>query len=80
MAATSVCMDTYGGRYSGACKANGDHIEMITEGNTRKMLDPLIRELIATIGNGHAPERVLYFRDGVSHGSTPKSCRWRFLI
>ncbi|KAK1145566.1 Protein argonaute [Aspergillus melleus] len=68
MAAMSVCMDTFGGRYWGACEANGDRIEIIARANMEIMLTPLVREWMSTVGQGRAPERVYYFRDGVSTG------------
>lgn len=68
MAAISVCMDTFGGRYYGACETNGDRVEIINRSNLEVMLTPLIREWMSTVGQGRAPERVYYFRDGVSAG------------
>ncbi|KAH1338083.1 hypothetical protein KXX67_000930 [Aspergillus fumigatus] len=68
MAAMSVCMDTFGGRYWGACEANGDRLEIIATSNIEVILTPLIREWMATVGEGRAPEHVYYFRDGVSTG------------
>ncbi|THC99021.1 hypothetical protein EYZ11_001495 [Aspergillus tanneri] len=68
MAAMSVCMDTFGGRYWGACEANGDRIEILARANIEIMLTPLVREWMSTVGQGRAPERVYYFRDGVSTG------------
>ncbi|PYH41337.1 putative eukaryotic translation initiation factor eIF-2C4 [Aspergillus saccharolyticus JOP 1030-1] len=68
MAAVSVCMDNFGGRYFGACEANGDRVEIINRANLEIMLTPLIREWMSTVGQGRAPEHVYYFRDGVSTG------------
>lgn len=68
MAAMAVCMDTFGGRYWGACESNGERIEMIARSNIEVMLTPLVREWMATVGGGRAPDNVYYFRDGVSTG------------
>lgn len=68
MAAMAVCMDTFGGRYWGACETNGERNEMIARSNIEVMLTPLVREWMATVGRGRAPEHVYYFRDGVSTG------------
>ncbi|KAL2809793.1 Piwi domain-containing protein [Aspergillus granulosus] len=68
LAAMSVCMDTFGGRYWGACEANGDRVEIIARANLESMLTPLVREWMSTVGQGRAPDNVYYFRDGVSAG------------
>ncbi|KAF9891139.1 hypothetical protein FE257_005075 [Aspergillus nanangensis] len=68
LAAMSVCMDSFGGRYWGACEANGERIEIISRANIEIMLTPLVREWMGTVGNGRAPQHVYYFRDGVSTG------------
>ncbi|OJJ51616.1 hypothetical protein ASPZODRAFT_435068 [Penicilliopsis zonata CBS 506.65] len=68
MAAMTVCMDTFGGRYWGACEANGDRVEIINRSNIEVILLPLVREWMSTVGQGRAPDHVYYFRDGVSSG------------
>ncbi|KAL4991381.1 Piwi domain-containing protein [Aspergillus falconensis] len=68
LAAMSVCMDQFGGRYWGACEANGERVEMIARANLEIMLTPLIREWMSTVGEGRGPDNVYYFRDGVSEG------------
>ncbi|KAL4786184.1 Piwi domain-containing protein [Aspergillus varians] len=68
LAAMSVCMDQFGGRYWGACEANGERVEMIARANMETMLTPLVREWMSTVGGGKAPDNVYYFRDGVSEG------------
>ena len=68
MAAMSVSADQFGARYWGACEANGDRVEIINRANIEIMLTPLVREWMATVGGGRAPENVYYFRDGVSGG------------
>ncbi|KAL4911561.1 hypothetical protein BDW74DRAFT_143177 [Aspergillus multicolor] len=64
LAAVAVCMDQFGGRYWGACEANGERIEMVARANMEIMLTPLIREWMLTVGDGRAPDNVYYFRDG----------------
>ncbi|KKZ62495.1 hypothetical protein EMCG_03108 [[Emmonsia] crescens] len=66
MAAMTVSMDTFGGRYTAACETNGDHVEMISQANIKSILSPLFREWSATIGQGRLPQNIYYFRDGVS--------------
>ncbi|KAL2014266.1 hypothetical protein VTN00DRAFT_1791 [Thermoascus crustaceus] len=68
MAAVSVCMDAFGGRYFGACETNGERVELISEVNLHSMLSPLIREWMMVANKGAAPKNVYYFRDGVSTG------------
>ncbi|KAE8152713.1 Piwi domain-containing protein [Aspergillus avenaceus] len=72
MAAMSVCMDDFGGRYWGSCECNGDRNEIIARANLEHMLLPLVREWMSTVGEGRAPENVYYFRDGVSTGEFAK--------
>ncbi|KAB8071607.1 Piwi domain-containing protein [Aspergillus leporis] len=72
MAAMSVCMDAFGGRYWGSCEANGDRVEIIARANLEHILLPLVREWMSTVGEGRAPENVYYFRDGVSEGEFQK--------
>ncbi|PWY92461.1 eukaryotic translation initiation factor 2c [Aspergillus heteromorphus CBS 117.55] len=68
MAAMSVCMDSFGGAYWGACEANGDRQEIIARSNIEHMLTPLVREWMSTVNQGAVPTNVYYFRDGVSGG------------
>jgi eukaryotic translation initiation factor 2C len=68
MAAMTVSMDQFGGRYTAACETNGEHVEIITQANIQSMLSPLFREWVMTIGQGRVPQNLYYFRDGVSEG------------
>ncbi|EEH20043.2 hypothetical protein PABG_02302 [Paracoccidioides brasiliensis Pb03] len=68
MAAVSVSMDQFGGRYAGACQTNGDHVEMISEANVESMLTPLFKAWYTSVGQGRVPQNIYYFRDGVSEG------------
>ncbi|QVM08605.1 hypothetical protein D8B26_003290 [Coccidioides posadasii str. Silveira] len=68
MASFTVCMDTFGGRYTAGCETNGERREIISPLNIKEILSPLIREWVMNIGNGRNPENLYYFRDGVSEG------------
>lgn len=68
MAAMTVSMDQFGGRYTAACETNGEHVEIISQANIKSMLSPLFREWVMTIGQGRVPQNVYYFRDGISEG------------
>ena len=68
MAALTMSLDKFGGRYAAACQTNGKHVEMITEANWTSMLGPLARYWVSTIGGGRVPATIYYFRDGVSEG------------
>lgn len=68
MAAMTVSMDTFGGRYLAACETNGSRVEVITQSNIRSILSPMFREWTMTIGQGNVPRNLYYFRDGVSEG------------
>ncbi|KAK2871848.1 hypothetical protein FQN49_002759 [Arthroderma sp. PD_2] len=68
MAAMTVSMDTFGGRYTAACETNGERVELISQANIKCILSPLIREWVMNIGKGNVPQNVYYFRDGLSSG------------
>jgi eukaryotic translation initiation factor 2C len=68
MAAMTASLDSFGGRYMGACQTNGGNVEVISETNIREMLGPLITEWATTVGRGQYPKNIYYFRDGVSSG------------
>ena len=68
MAAVTVSMDRFGGRYAAACQTNGYRVEMITPWNLDDMLKPLFREWMMRVAGGRLPEHVIYMRDGVSEG------------
>lgn len=67
-AAITVSMDDICARYAAAVETNGIRAEMITTKNIEKMLEPLIKHWIRTVGGGKLPGHVYYFRDGVSAG------------
>jgi eukaryotic translation initiation factor 2C len=68
MAAMTVSMDAFGGRYLAGCDTNGDRVEIITQTNIKNILSPLFREWCQTVGQGRVPANLMYFRDGVSEG------------
>ncbi|KAF3491565.1 eukaryotic translation initiation factor 2c [Arthroderma uncinatum] len=68
MAAMTVSMDTFGGRYTAGCETNGERVEIISQANVKSILSPLIREWVMNTGKGSVPKQVYYFRDGLSSG------------
>ncbi|KAK2773705.1 hypothetical protein FQN52_004512 [Onygenales sp. PD_12] len=68
MAAMTVSMDQFGGRYTAGCETNGEHVEIITQANITSILKPLIGRWVRTVGQGKFPQYIYYFRDGVSEG------------
>lgn len=66
MAAMTVSMDQLAARYAAACETNGYRMEMIETDNITSMLKPMIQHWVQTVGGGRFPQRILYFRDGVS--------------
>jgi eukaryotic translation initiation factor 2C len=70
MAALTMSMDSFGGRYAAAVETNGHRVEMITEHNLRNMLLPLFHHWLTKFGGKpeNLPRHIYYFRDGVSEG------------
>ena len=68
MAAISVSMDRFGGRYLATCQSNGHRVEMITAWNLDDMLKPMFREWMRRVSKGRMPEHMIIIRDGVSDG------------
>ena len=66
MAAMTASMDPLGARYAAVCDSNGFRVEMIQTDKINSMLKPLIQHWVQTAGKGSFPQRILYFRDGVS--------------
>lgn len=66
MAALTVSMDRFAGRYAAACQTNGHRVEMISEANIRNMLTPLVDFWKKQVGGGRIPQQIYYIRDGVS--------------
>ena len=68
VAALTMSMDLLGIRYAAACETNGFRVEMITTDNINSMMKPLLQTWSQTVGQGKFPQRIFYFRDGVSEG------------
>nr|POE48842.1 protein argonaute [Quercus suber] len=68
MAAMTVSLDKLAIRYAGACETNGFRVEMITTDNINSMLKPQLKQWMSNVGGGRVPQRLFYFRDGVSEG------------
>nr|POE92423.1 protein argonaute [Quercus suber] len=68
MAAMTVSLDKLAIRYSGLCETNGFRVEMITTENITQLLKPQMKNWMSNVGGGRVPQRLFYFRDGVSEG------------
>ncbi|KAK4556352.1 Protein argonaute [Recurvomyces mirabilis] len=68
MAALTCSMDRLAIRYAAACETNGFRVEMMTTENINSMLKPLVQSWVGAVGGGKFPQRIFYFRDGVSEG------------
>ncbi|KAK3109735.1 Protein argonaute, partial [Teratosphaeriaceae sp. CCFEE 6253] len=68
MAALTCSMDRLAIRYAAACQTNGFRVEMITTANINEMLKPMVQSWVSAVGGGKFPQRIIYFRDGVSEG------------
>ncbi|KAF9638526.1 putative eukaryotic translation initiation factor 2c protein [Lasiodiplodia theobromae] len=53
-------------RYAAQCDTNGFRVEMISTPNIDNLLGRMVTHWVNGIGQGKLPERVIYFRDGVS--------------
>ncbi|EKG10810.1 Argonaute/Dicer protein PAZ [Macrophomina phaseolina MS6] len=53
-------------RYAAQCDTNGFRVEMISTPNIDNLLGRLVTHWVNSVGRGQLPQRVLYFRDGVS--------------
>lgn len=67
-AAITVSADTAFVKYWAECQTNGNRVEMVTTSNIEDHFGNMARNWIQRIGQGRAPKRVLYIRDGVSEG------------
>lgn len=69
MAALTMSTNLDCTRYAAQCNTNGHRVEIITTANIKDCLRPLLENYwIPNIGGGRLPQRILYFRDGVSEG------------
>ncbi|KAA8613409.1 eukaryotic translation initiation factor 2C 2 [Pyrenophora tritici-repentis] len=67
-AAITVSADAYFVKYWAECNTNGNRVEMVTTTNIYEHFGNMARVWMQRIGQGRAPQRVLYIRDGVSEG------------
>lgn len=65
-AAITVSADPLFARYWADVQTNGNRVEMITTSNIQDHFGPMAKAWMQRLGNGMAPERVLFIRDGVS--------------
>jgi eukaryotic translation initiation factor 2C len=65
-AAITVSADAYFAKYWADVQTNGNRVEMITSSNIHDHFGPMARNWMQRVGQGKAPQRVLYIRDGVS--------------
>lgn len=68
MAALTMSMDQQGIRYAATAETNGYRVEMISTDNINSMLKPMFQYWTTNVNNGKFPQRIVYFRDGVSEG------------
>ena len=67
-ASLTVSMDRECIRYAAGCQTNGHRVEIISHWNMVNILSPLFREWMMSVGEGRAPQHIIYMRDGVSEG------------
>jgi len=67
-AAITVSADPGFVKYWAEVQTNGNRVEMITTSNIEDYFGNMARNWIQRLGQGRAPKRVLYIRDGVSEG------------
>ncbi|RAR09531.1 Piwi-domain-containing protein [Stemphylium lycopersici] len=67
-AAITVSADVHFARYWAEVQTNGNRVEMVTTSNINDHFGSMARNWMQKIGQGKAPQRVLYIRDGVSEG------------
>lgn len=53
-------------RYAAQCDTNGFRVEMISTPNIDNLLGRMVTHWVNKVGRGQLPQRVMYFRDGVS--------------
>ena len=68
MAAMTLSMDRLGIRYAAGCETNGFRVEMIQTEVINSLLKPMLQSWVQNVGGGSFPQRIIYFRDGVSEG------------
>jgi len=69
MAALTMSTNLECTRYAALCNTNGHRVEIITTANINDCLGKLIKGFwVPVVGGSKLPDRILYFRDGVSEG------------
>ncbi|KAF1946406.1 Piwi-domain-containing protein [Clathrospora elynae] len=67
-AAITVSADPLFAKYWAEVQTNGNRVEMVTTSNIHQHFGYMAKNWMQRIGQGRAPQRVLYIRDGVSEG------------
>ncbi|KAF2129769.1 eukaryotic translation initiation factor 2C 2 [Dothidotthia symphoricarpi CBS 119687] len=67
-AAITVSADVHFAKYWAEVQTNGNRVEMVTTSNIEEHFGFMAKNWMQRIGQGQAPKRVLYIRDGVSEG------------
>ncbi|KAI8939451.1 hypothetical protein NX059_003228 [Plenodomus lindquistii] len=67
-AAITMSSDPHFAKYWAEVQTNGNRVEMVTTSNIDEHFGFMAKNWIQKIGQGQAPKRVLYIRDGVSEG------------
>ncbi|KKY16343.1 putative eukaryotic translation initiation factor 2c [Diplodia seriata] len=65
-AAITMSLNTTLTRYAAQCDTNGFRVEMISTPNIENLLGRMVTHWMGSVGQGSLPQRVIYFRDGVS--------------
>ena len=65
-AAITVSADVHFARYWAEVQTNGNRVEMVTTSNIDQHFGFMAKNWMQKIGQGKAPQRVLFIRDGVS--------------
>ncbi|MCJ1311005.1 hypothetical protein MMC25_004675 [Agyrium rufum] len=68
MAAMTCSIDKDCTRYAAGADTNGHRVETISNYCMQEILNPMLKNWMTSVGQGGAPKRVIYFRDGVSEG------------
>ncbi|KAH7394184.1 Piwi domain-containing protein [Phaeosphaeria sp. MPI-PUGE-AT-0046c] len=67
-AAITMSADPHFTKYWAEVQTNGNRVEMITTSNITEHFGFMVKNWMQRLGQGKAPQRVLYIRDGVSEG------------
>jgi eukaryotic translation initiation factor 2C len=73
-AAITVSADPHFAKYWAECQTNGNRVEMVTTSNIDDHFGSMANMWMQRIGQGKAPQRVLYIRDGVPKGLLISHC------